>query len=95
MVWANVVNRVLTVLAACAASLVSRNGPMDWTWTIVALVACFALAALFGWRGAQPPDLHRGPRLIPYRFLMLIAALGVLLMLIHLASLAGLRQDRS
>jgi hypothetical protein len=67
---------------------------MDWTPTIIALTLCFALAVLFGWLGARPPNLHRGPRLIPYRFLMLLAALGALLMLIHVASLTGLRQDR-
>jgi hypothetical protein len=56
-----------------------------------ALVLIFAaLAALCGWRGAHPADVHRGPRLIPYRFLMLVFATGCFWMLIHLANLAGL-----
>ena len=67
---------------------------MDWTPTIIALALCFALAVLFGWLGARPPNPAKGPRLIPYRFLMLLAGAGVLLLLIHVRSLAGLGQDR-
>jgi hypothetical protein len=66
---------------------------MDWTPTIIALGLCFALAVTFGWLGARPPDPARGPRLIPYRFLMLLAGAGVLLLLIHVRSLAGLGAD--
>lgn len=34
---------------------------------------CLALGAAFaGWRGARPPNPHRGPRLIPWRFLMVL-----------------------
>jgi hypothetical protein len=67
---------------------------MDWTWTGIALAFFAALAIGCGWMGARPPDPHRGPRLVPYRFLMLLGGAGVLLMLIHLASLAGLRPER-
>lgn len=48
------------------------------------------LTLLFGWLGARPPDLKRGPRLLPHRFLMLLAAAFTLLMLVHLVNLAGL-----
>ncbi len=37
----------------------------------------------------------RGPRLAPYRFLMLLFAAVVLMMLVHLANLAGLHTGRS
>jgi hypothetical protein len=68
---------------------------MDWTPTLIALGLCFTLAVLFGWLGARPPNPARGPRLIPYRFLMLLAGAAVLLLLIHVRSLAGLGQDRN
>jgi hypothetical protein len=61
---------------------------MDWTITLVGLAATSALAVLFGWLGARPPNPARGPRLAPYRFLMLLSATGALLLLIHVRSLA-------
>jgi hypothetical protein len=32
------------------------------------------LAAFAGWRGARPPNPMKGPRLIPWRFIMVLAA---------------------
>jgi hypothetical protein len=63
---------------------------MDWTATIIALALCFGIAVACGWLGARPPNPAKGPRLVPYRFLMLLAGAGVLLLLIHVRSLAGL-----
>ena len=61
----------------------------------LAIAAFAALAALlFGWLGARKPDPMRGPRLAPYRFLMLLFAAVVLMMLVHLANLAGLHTGR-
>jgi hypothetical protein len=43
--------------------------------TTLALIAGFLAAALFcGWRGARPPNLIRGPRMIPWRILMVASA---------------------
>ena len=36
--------------------------------------AGFALAAFAGWRGARPPNPMKGPRLIPWRLIMVLAA---------------------
>lgn len=52
------------------------------------------LTVLCGWRGARPPDLHRGPRLAPWRFLMLLSAAGAMLLLVHLVNLMGVRTGR-
>ena len=57
-----------------------------------ALVA--TLAAACGWMGARPPDLRRGPRMAPWRFLMLLLAAGALLLLAHAAILLGVRTGR-
>lgn len=55
-----------------------------------ALALVFAgLTALFGWLGARSPDLMRGPRLLPYRFLMLGSAAFTVMLLVHLVNLAG------
>ena len=67
-----------------------------WTLpvTLAAAAAGAVLAALFGWLGARPPDLRRGPRMAPYRFLMLLAAAWVLAMLVHAANLLGITTGR-
>lgn len=62
--------------------------------TLGAAAVGLALAVLCGWRGARPPDLRRGPRLVPYRFLMLLAGAFVVLMLAHAANLLGVRTGR-
>ena len=52
------------------------------------LAACaLAFTVLFGWLGARPANPRRGPRMVPWRFLMLLAFLGMVLTLVHLAAL--------
>lgn len=63
----------------------------------VTIGLCIALAAIMvaaGWAGARPPDPRKGPRLVPWRFIMLLAAAGLLLMMVHLINLMGLRTGR-
>jgi hypothetical protein len=62
--------------------------------TLALTAACAAVAALCGWRGARAPDLRRGPRLIPWRALMMLAAAFALLFLVHLVNLVGLTTGR-
>ena len=66
----------------------------DSTVTLILLAVSLGLTLLFGWLGARPPNLKRGPRLLPYRFLMLLAAAMGLLLLVHLVNLAGVRTGR-
>ncbi len=62
---------------------------MNLTLTLVLLAASALFGVFCGWRGARPTDIHKGPRMMPWRFLMLLcAALGMLL-LIHLIALMG------
>ena len=63
---------------------------MDWTVTLGLMALFAAIGLVCAWRGSHPPDLARGPRLIPYRFLMLLAAVGVMAMAAHALSLAGI-----
>ena len=67
---------------------------LDLTVTLALTAVGLGLTLVFGWFGARPPNLKRGPRLIPHRFLMLMAAAFTLLMLVHLANLAGLETGR-
>jgi drug/metabolite transporter (DMT)-like permease len=59
------------------------------TLPVTAVLAglCLALTVLFGWLGARPPRPHRGPRLVPWRFLMLLAFTGMVALLVHVVAL--------
>lgn len=67
---------------------------MDLNTTLGVTAALIAFGVFAGWRGARPPSPLKGPRLIPWRFLMLLAAAGVLLMAVHLVNLAGFTTGR-
>ncbi len=68
---------------------------MELAPTLMIAAVAAGLGVLFGWLGAQPPNLQRGPRLAPYRFLMLVCAAVVMIMLVHLANLAGVTTGRN
>ena len=59
---------------------------MDATLTLILLIASIAVGVFSGWRGARPADITRGPRMMPWRFIMLLAAALVFFLLIHLMS---------
>lgn len=62
------------------------------SWTVTLIAAAFTLLVVIGcgWRGAMPPNFQRGPRLFPYRLVMLLSAGLLLMLIVHMASLAGL-----
>ena len=64
---------------------------MDLSVTLIGLAAALGLATVFGWRGAQPPNPARGPRLIPWRFLMVLSATAALVLCAHLLALTGIK----
>jgi hypothetical protein len=67
---------------------------MDIPVTAGLAVASAVLAALCGWRGSRPPDPTGSPRMAPWRFLMLLFAAIVLMMVVHLVNLLGLKTGR-
>jgi len=60
---------------------------MDLKLTLILLAISLTLAAVSGWRGALPPNLNKGPRMMPWRFLMLASTALAFLLLIHVATL--------
>ena len=79
-------------LQSDAPALRGRTMTMPVTLAIIAVLA--ALALFCGWRGARPPDLIKGPRLVPYRLIMVSAAAGVLVFTVHLVNLLGITTGR-
>jgi len=63
--------------------------------TLILLAIAVAVTALAGWRGALPPSLIHGPRMMPWRFLMLLSGALAFLLLIHLAALMGIGPRRA
>jgi len=62
---------------------------MSMTVTLALLAVSVAMTALSAWRGGLPPDIIRGPRMIPWRFLMILFAALAMLLVIHVAALLG------
>jgi len=64
---------------------------MDLPLTLSAAVAFLALALVCGWLGARPINVLKGPRMIPWRPLMMASVVGFMLMLVHLFNLLGVQ----
>lgn len=60
---------------------------MSLELTLVLLAASLAMGLICGWRGARKPDFRKGPRMIPWRWLMLFSAAAAMTLLIHLFAL--------
>ena len=67
---------------------------MDWPVTLIVTALAVAVTAVCGWLGARPPNFNRGPRLFPYRLVMVLGAALVMLMLAHMVNLAGVTTGR-
>jgi hypothetical protein len=65
---------------------------MSMILTLGLIAAAVALAVFAGWRGARPWDPRRGVRMIPWRFIMILAGTAIFLLVIHLGALLGVPQ---
>ena len=61
--------------------------------TVILLTVAALFTALFGYLGARPYDPKKGPRMVPWRFFMLLTFTVALLMLVHLLTALGLKTD--
>ena len=62
---------------------------LDLPHTVILLAASAILTVFFGWMGSRPLDPKKGPRMVPWRFLMLLGFTLGLLMVVHLLNLNG------
>ncbi|PZR36331.1 hypothetical protein [Caulobacter segnis] len=64
---------------------------MNLPLTLAACALFLALAIFCGWRGARPINVLKGPRLVPWRPLMMVCVVALMLMMVHLANLLGVQ----
>ena len=57
--------------------------------TLAIAATLLSLAVFAGWRGARPPNPLKGPRMIPWRLIMVTCAALLLPMLVHILNLVG------
>ncbi len=67
---------------------------MDWGVTLGVIMGAAGLSVFAGWWSARPSDLVRGPRLIPWRLVMVLSAATAMLGLVHAANLLGFETGR-
>ncbi len=60
---------------------------MNLTVTLGLAAGFLTLTLVFGWMGARPAKPLARPRLVPWRFLMLLAFVGTLATLVHVVAL--------
>ena len=63
---------------------------LSLTTTLVGFAVCVGLFLVGRWRAGQPVRPERGPRLIPWTLIAVLAAAVGVILLAHLAELAGL-----
>ncbi len=62
---------------------------MDLRLLVALGLGLAALSAFAGWRGARPPNLMKGPRLVPWRAIMVFAAAGAVIVLVQIEQAVG------
>lgn len=62
--------------------------------TLLLSAILLAVALGCGWLGARPPNLAKGPRMIPYRGIMALSASLLLILLVHIVNLLGVQTGR-
>ena len=63
---------------------------MSMTLTLSLLAGALIVAVFAGWRGARPSNFLK-PRMVPWRFIMLLAGALVFLLVVHLGTLLGVQ----
>ena len=58
--------------------------------TIILVFIAAGITVFCGWMGMQPMDPAKGPRMVPWRFLMLLGFTAAMLMVVHALNLVGL-----
>ena len=67
---------------------------MSLPLTAAILAILIVVAAFAGWRGSKPPNPAKGPRMAPWRLIMVTASAFALFMMVHIVNLLGVTTGR-
>ena len=62
--------------------------------TVILLITSVFFTILFGYLGGRTLGAHEGPRMVPWRFLMILTFTVALLMIVHVLTMMGLKTDQ-
>jgi len=68
-----------------------RRMELNLSLTVILTIVCGLFTALFGYMGGRPMNPHKGPRMVPWRFLMLLGFTATLFLIVHLLNLIGIQ----
>ena len=68
---------------------------LSLTLTVILLVGAGLLTVLFGYLGQLPMDPRKGPRMMPWRFLMMMMFTVCIVLIVHLLNLAGIETGKN
>ncbi len=67
---------------------------LDLPLTVILLVVTSALTFFCGYMGQRPMNPKKGPRMVPWPFLMMLLLTVSLFLVVHLLTVLGLKTDR-
>ncbi len=62
---------------------------IDLVPTVILLCLASALATFCGYMGQRPMNPNHGPRMVPWRFLMLLLVVVAMMLIVHVLNLLG------
>ena len=68
-----------------------RGMELTLTPTVILASVSALLTFFFGYMGARPLDIRKGPRMVPWRFMMILTFTVCLFMVVHLLNLLGIQ----
>ena len=68
---------------------------MGWIPTLGLTAGCLITLLFCAWRDTRPPDLVKGPRMAPYRPIMIITVVLLLMLVVHMVNLLGVQTGRN
>ncbi|WP_443748664.1 hypothetical protein [Asticcacaulis solisilvae] len=82
---------VFPAIPLAAAGRRRHMGTMEIELIPTVILSCVAsaLAIFCGYMGQRPMNPNRGPRMVPWRFLMLLFVVAAMMLIVHLLNLLG------
>jgi len=78
-------------LARAAIPRHIRRMELTLPLTVILVIVSGLFTALFGYLGTRPMNVHKGPRMVPWTFLMLLCFTATLFLIVHLLNLLGIQ----